>query len=182
MNVTIPWLHQVIVRPTLIFMACETGNHWLASEDAQILMLGIAATESDLRHTRQAGHSGTEGPARSFWQVEPPTALDLLGRWRRGAMRAVIDPFLPPDAPVGSEKFREAMRYSQSLGCMLARLKILDAPPAIPSWLDVEAQAAYWKRFYNTDLGSGQPDDYSHAFGRHNVMIYAQAAFGVAIS
>lgn len=178
MNVTIPWLHTVIVRPTLEFMAKAADREWIASPSAQALMLGIAVTESDLRHTRQVALGGKDGPARSFWQVEPATALDVLSRRRTGTMRSAIEPFLPPDGPPGTDRFQEAMRYSQSLGCMLARLKIMDAAPAVPDWIDIAGQANYWKLYYNTHLGAGHPDDYGHAMARHNVLSYAESVFG----
>ncbi|HEB27516.1 MAG TPA: hypothetical protein ENI05_07040, partial [Porticoccus sp.] len=43
-----------------------------ASPDAVMLVLRTGAVESEYFYQRQLG----EGPARSFWQVEPPTAKD----------------------------------------------------------------------------------------------------------
>jgi len=181
---TISWLHQVIVKPTLDFMALHSDKPWIASENAQVLMLGIAAVESNLQHTRQiaelrADLKHVEGPARSYWQVEPATAIDVLSR-RRRSMHAAIDPFLPPDGPIGSPQFQDAMRHSQSFGCCLARLKIMDASPAIPNWVEVGEQGQYWKLYYNSLHGAGHPDDYGHAFARHKIMNYAEEIFGGA--
>ena len=42
-----------------------------------------------------------------------------------------------------------------SVGAAFCRIKYLRDRKPIPSWDDVEAQAAYWKRVYNTELGKG---------------------------
>ena len=179
---TIAWLHQTIVMPTLCFMAENSGHSWIASDNAQILMLSIAVTESDLRFTRQVARfnkdkSNDLGPARSYFQVEPDTAYDVLRR-RLPRMTTAIAPFISDDAPIGSPMFQDAMRYDQSLGCMLARLKIMDAGPAIPTWSDMEAQAGYWKTYYNSIHGAGTPRHFLDAATRHKVLPYAEQIFG----
>ena len=169
------WLHRAIIRPTLEFMADKADRPWVASESAQAILLGIAAVESDFRWTRQM----QEGPARSYFQVEPFTARDVIAR-RRGRMAAAIDPFIPADISVDNWKFVDALQHSQSLGAMCARLKLMDDPRSLPEWHEIEAQAAVWKKVYNTVEGAGHPDDYCRAFARHNLFSYLEGEFGGA--
>jgi hypothetical protein len=42
----------------------------------------------------------------------------------------------------------------------MARLVYLRAPSPLPQDDDIEALAAYWKKYYNTDLGAGKVQDF----------------------
>jgi len=172
----VAWLHKTVVQPTLDYMAAAVDRPWIASEAAQVMMLGIAATESDLRWTRQHG----DGPARSYFQVEKPTATDLLDRYRDRGYRPAIDPFIPEDVPLDNGRFLDLMQHNQQVGCMLARLKMMDHPKALPDWTNIEGQANLWKTHYNSLLGAGTPDHYMCAFAKHNILTYAESEFGGA--
>jgi hypothetical protein len=158
-------------------MADAVDKPWLASESAQAILLGIACVESNLLYTRQM----KDGPARSLFQCEPFTARDVIKR-RIRTMEAAIAPFIPPDVPVDDWRFVDALQHSQPLGCCVARLKLMDDPRALPSWHEVEAQAAVWKRVYNTELGAGRPDQYVSAFARHKVFDYLEGEFGAVVA
>ena len=172
----VEWLHRTVIEPTLTFMADAADRPWIASENAQVILLGIAATESDLRWTRQFN----DGPARSYFQVEKTTADDLIKRYRQRRYGPAIDPFIPEDVPTENGRFLDLMQHNQQVGCMLARLKLIDDPKALPEWTDIEGQALLWKRLYNSILGAGEPDDYCRAFAKHNILTYAEETFGGA--
>lgn len=175
MTATIPWLHKVIVQPTLDFMAASSEKEWIASEGAQALLLGTAAAESNLSATRQHGN----GPARSYFQVEPATANDILARYERGFSEIVYN-FMPTDVPFASDRMNEMLRYSQAFACMVARFKYMDAKGALPAWNDVLGQAEYWKKSYNSEMGKGTIEHYQHQFVRHNILSYLEREFNAA--
>ena len=56
----------------LIEKTCQLMGHKYASKDAVELVLATGIVESRYEYIRQMG----DGPARSFWQVEPASAVD----------------------------------------------------------------------------------------------------------
>ena len=53
------------------------------------------------------------------------------------------------------------LRHSPMLSVIFARLKYRLIPSPIPA--DVHGRAAYWKKWYNSELGAGTIDHYLHA-------------------
>ncbi|MGH8567428.1 MAG: hypothetical protein ACREXU_05265 [Gammaproteobacteria bacterium] len=68
-------LRNLTVVPTLMAMGEARVR------DRAFLLIAIAIQESDLTHRRQS----PRGPARSWWQIEPATAYDTIGRYRPAA-------------------------------------------------------------------------------------------------
>lgn len=129
-----------VISPTLD--AIELGG-----EPARRLVFGTACQESWLRYLHQIG-----GPALGLWQMEPATHDDLK-RWL--ATRPNLE----------SKVQRLARRYNAEemignlyYGCAMCRIKYRRDADPIPATLP--EQAAYWKRVYNTPLGSGSVQDY----------------------
>lgn len=144
------------VRPTL--REASQCIKRLGGIDAETLIMGTAAVESDFRWLHQRGG----GPARSFWQVEPTTAQDIIERTRdlgrtKESYRELS--FLMKDLQRG-QHIRDALVLSPPLAILVARLKYWFDPKPIPSAYDAEAQALYWKRVYNTPLGKGATPQY----------------------
>lgn len=135
-----------IIRPAL-------GRISLGGTAAEELVLGTALQESDgLRHLRQIGG----GPGCGFWQIEPKTGDDLYTRiTARDSMiaRALQD-------TRGQTLITHALTGNLMFGAMICRLKYRDDRQPIPPAGDLEAQAAYWKRVYNTERGKGRVEDY----------------------
>ena len=125
------------------------------------MLLGTAAAESGMRHRKQIGG----GPARGLWQMEPLTAWDIFENYLKYRPRMFLrltalwfnvplaSPFVPDE-----EVLAEHLMFDDPLACALARIKYLRDPHAIPE--EVESQARYWKRVYNTDKGAGTPEHY----------------------
>ena len=59
------------------------------------------------------------------------------------------------------------LRHSPLLSVIFARLKYRLIPSAIPA--DVNGRAAYWKKWYNSELGAGTVDHYLHAAARNGL-------------
>lgn len=142
-----------VIRPALVSI-----NKW--SRAAEDLLMGTAAVESKLgTYLVQLSN----GPAKGVFQMEPATHDDIwdnflsfrpelvqdilssLGLvWRPGASRMVWD-----------------LRYA----AIMARMHYLRVPEKLPS--SVRGQAEYWKKYYNTALGDGQPSHYVAAWATY---------------
>lgn len=118
------------------------------SRPAVVLLLGTAAVESDFgTYLWQKGR----GPAQGAFQMEPATFHDIVAR-RNGRYPELLT-YQP-----------EEMAWNLRLAIIMARLKYLDCPAALPDADDIEAQAAYWKQWYNSPLGAGKPEHYIEKF------------------
>lgn len=69
---------RLVIRPVVAHF------DWPQVAEREALLGAIALQESDLKHRRQRPRrpGGPFGPARSYWQIEPPTAHDCLTRCR----------------------------------------------------------------------------------------------------
>ncbi len=124
------------------------------SPEAEMLLLGTAATESAFKHVRQIG-----GPALSFFQIEPRVARDMMDRYlphrQPEAYRAMIDQAKGRD-------LKELLVEDQIFAAMMCRMIYWSKPDAMPDTL--LGQAGYWKEHYNTALGAGTAVKYVDDF------------------
>ena len=130
-----------VVRPALLLT-----DLW--SREAEELLLGTAAAESQLRYVRQIGG----GPALGLFQMEPATHRDCWENYLRyrPELAARIDRLALPgmgrlDQLCGNHLYAAAM----------ARVKYLRDPHPLPEASDVPAMAKMWKRVYNSSAGAG---------------------------
>jgi hypothetical protein len=136
-----------VIRPTLI----EIGLHSTATEQ---LLLGTAMQESDLVHRRQMGN----GPARSFFQMEPATHNDIWQnflKFRKEIADKITNLLTSPTA----DKIEE-LEKNDRYACAMARVHYLRVKESLPAANDIEAMANYWKQHYNTPLGAGKPAEF----------------------
>jgi hypothetical protein len=116
------------------------------SEDSADLVYKTGMAESGYRHLRQVS-----GPALGFFQCEPATMDDV---WNN---------YVSYRAPVKVQlwdlgyKEDDRMSFLSNIAVQAAfcRLQYRRDKHALPSKDDLEAQAKYWKRVYNTALGKG---------------------------
>ena len=120
------------------------------SDDALALIMRTGWAESGYRVLRQY-----KGPAIGFWQVELATAKDTMVNYVN--YRPEIKKSLESIGLVwNSDKDFEYLLLSNiAVQAAFCRLKYRRDSKPIPSWDDLEAQAKYWKRVYNTELGEG---------------------------
>ena len=116
------------------------------SPDALALVMRTGMAESGYRHLRQMN----DGPAIGFWQVELKTAEDTMDNFVR--YRPKYEKVLS-DLGLGDLEF--SLLSNIGLQAAFCRLKYLRDKDPIPCWTDLNGQAAYWKRVYNTHLGAG---------------------------
>ena len=133
------------IREIIEWSLKEMGLH---SKDAVDLVYKTGNAETGYRHLKQMGG----GPAIGFWQVEPATLIDIMDNYVKYRPKL--------------EKRLKSLGFSQSdmetrvmsniaLQAVFCRLKYKRDKYALPKSSDLEAQARYWKRVYNTHLGKG---------------------------
>jgi hypothetical protein len=142
---------DLVIAPSLALVG-------LGGAAAEELMLGTALQESGCgRHLKQAN-----GPALGIWQMEPATHRDIWANFLRGrpALADKIDELkivgLTADAQLCAN-----LPYA----CALARLVYERAAEPLPNAGDVAAQAAYYKRHYNTADGAASVNEYLANWG-----------------
>ena len=119
------------------------------SDDALSLIMRTGWAESGYRALKG---STSGNPALGFWQVEPFTAKDTLDnyvKFRPRIKEALL--FLG----LNEDKLEFSLLSNIALQAAFCRLKYLRDKQSIPSWDNIEAQAQYWKRVYNSKLGKG---------------------------
>lgn len=146
-----------VIRPALTVISGADAA--LGGDAAEELVLGTAAQESKLRALDQVTSRSdrTPGPAYGLWQMERSTHDDIWENFLRHkpALAArVRDLMAPWPDPVMQ------LMSNLSYGAAMCRIHYFRAPAPLPQPGNPAAQAAYWKRWYNTPAGKGQPADY----------------------
>lgn len=145
------------IRGTLQAIDDATGRKYkLFSEAAVELLLGTALKESGgLRWRVQL--SG--GPARGLFQMERATYDDIWTNYL--AFRPPLsDAIKLACTPAGGALSFDQITQDDAYAALMARLKYLRVPAALPPAGDLQAQAQYWKTYYNTNLGKGTAAGY----------------------
>lgn len=130
----------------------------LWSQDAEELMMGTGAVESNYQHLRQI-----YGPARSFWQIEPETALDnrdnyliyRLERMESICKTCMIDIDMLKEAD--ENQMSRLLEINIAFAICMARIKYFRIPFPLPKTVD--EQADYWLKYYNAG-GKGTLEKY----------------------
>lgn len=125
------------------------------SRAATELLLGTALHESaGLKHRRQLQN----GPARSFFQMEPATHNDIYTNFLayNASLKTQVESFLC--SPTSNKIFE--LEYNDTYAAVMARVHYFRASGSLPAAGDLAGQASYWKRTYNTVLGAGTPQKY----------------------
>jgi len=153
-----------VISPTqiksLIKSTCEGMGDKFASEDAITLIHETGLVESGYKYLRQLG----DGPAKSFWQIEPLSAVDNLQHYLkhrkslmlRCAMVSMID--LKHWQNNDERLWANILEKNIAAGIVHCRIKYWRVPKPMPNTL--EGRAKYWKKYYNTDQGKGTEEKY----------------------
>jgi hypothetical protein len=124
------------------------------SPEAVELLYRTAIQESRLHYIKQI-----KGPARGFFQIEPPTAIDIVENYL--AYRLDLLNRLRSITHIPDNDWDLHLCGNITLGIIFARLKYYRDPAPIPSTL--EGQAEMWKRVYNTKHGKGTVEEFINA-------------------
>ena len=145
---------------SLVKATCSKMGEKYASDDAVELILATGIVESRYEYIRQMG----DGPARSFWQVEPATCVDNLMHYlkhrpelmRKCAEASLVD--VKHWQNYDERVWAEILEKNIAAGIVHCRLKYWRVPKKMPS--SIEGQAAYWKKYYNSEGGKGDPEHF----------------------
>ena len=129
----------------------------LDGEDASSLIYKTGMAESGYRALRQKG-----GPALGFFQCEPATAIDVYENY------AMYRPqYRDKLFQLGFDDSKLDFCLLSNIGLQVAfcRLHYRRVPSKLPKSNNLEAQAKYWKSFYNTVKGKGTVRHFMEANG-----------------
>lgn len=137
-------LRDNIVRPTLKEID-------LYSKSAERLVIGTGLVESGFEYIKQI-----EGPALGFWQCEPDTHSDI---WKS---------YLLYKLPLATRlnafnldyKNAKQLVWNLKYACAICRIHYLRVKEPLPNENDILGMAKYWKKYYNTEQGKGEVEDF----------------------
>jgi hypothetical protein len=145
------WTPQEYLTQVIEPAICHIGAFSMASAQ---LLLGTALHEGmGLRHRRQIGG----GPGRSYFQMEGATHDDLWNNYLvyHKDLKSKVESLIR----AGHSK-RDELENNDAYAAAMCRVHYRRQPAALPGFNDLEAQARYWKRYYNTALGAGTTTKY----------------------
>ncbi len=128
------------------------------SDDALALVVRTGMAESGYRALKGYGEGN---PAIGFFQIEPATMNDMINnyiKYRSHYKKNLIS--------LGMNFKKDTiMSVISNIGVQaaLCRIHYRRDRHSIPSWDDLEGQAKYWKRVYNTSLGRGTTEHFIEA-------------------
>ena len=160
---------MTLTLPEIRRLCADCAARFPNPEHATNLLLGTAAQESHFVYRRQIGFGDELRGAFGLWQVEPgsmKSSVSLLNRRPEFLVASLT--FLASYqhslcALLRTYKIADIagiMRFpaGDPMACLFARLHYLRVPAPIPD--TIQAQADYWKRYYNTRLGKGTAKQY----------------------
>jgi hypothetical protein len=124
----------------------------LYSKEAENLLMGTAAQESRLgTYLRQLGG----GPALGIMQMEPATFNDIKINYLSYRSQ-LVSKILGISGCL--RLVPEYMEWNIALSICMARIHYYRIPEPLP--IDIISMAHYWKKYYNTYLGSGTEKEF----------------------
>lgn len=135
-------------------MAVDEG---LASPEAVQMLLGTAARESRLGKIKTKNRKTGIGP----FQIIRTTEKDIWNNYLKykPELAKKIE-----DTTGVSGPSPDALENNFPYAAIMARLVYKRVPEDLPPASDVKAQAEYWKKWYNTDLGAGSPEKFMDSY------------------
>lgn len=141
----------------------------LYSESAVNLLLGTAIQESRLTYLKQVGG----GPALGLFQIEPATLEDIyfryLQREDKKELLGRVQQFTTAqdicDQVIGNIPF----------AMVIARIRYLMVPEALPAYDDLEALGKYWETYYNAG-GKGHAYEFVENYKKYVLNIKGESS------
>jgi len=125
------------------------------SVDAMHLMFRTALVESHLTHIRQL----PKGRGLGFMQVEMATHIDVVRylKTRPDITARILNYLEYTQIPTKEHN----LIGNTALNVVAARVKYWMQPEPLPSYKDIDAQADYYLKYYNTALGAATHDAFT---------------------
>ena len=128
------------------------------SYDAVALVVRTGMAESGYRALKGYGEGN---PAIGFWQIEPATMNDMITNYIQ--YRSHYKKNLISLGMNFENDTTLSVMSNMAVQAALCRLHYRRDKDPIPSWDDLEGQASYWKRVYNTVEGRGTVEHFMKA-------------------
>lgn len=148
-------LASLIIRPVLEHL------DWPQPRERAVLLVAIAIQESKLKYRKQM----PTGPARSFWQIEHPAALDCIRRCRP-VEEFWMDKlgFSPADFASSRSSGAVAMQYSDLGACAVAAGILQLQPGRLPRVSNMHVDVAWFYYLKSWRPGKPRPDSWAKAY------------------
>lgn len=140
---------QYIIRITL-----KKAGVWSRASENLVLLTGAA--ESGYEELIQG--KTNKGAARSFWQVEPFTAIDnfknyLNFQFKEDLRNNILKASNVNKVNLSKSDMSYLLTTNIAFALLMCRVKYLRDPRGIPK--DEKGLAKYWKDIYNSSSGAG---------------------------
>ena len=145
---------KLVLEPTLNYLE-------MSSPAAINLLLGTALMESRLKHLIQKPN----GPALGLFQMEPATHEDIWNNFLKykTSLAEKVSGLIAPK-PDNETQLKTNLAYATAM----CRVHYYRAPTKLPEAEDLDGLAHYWKKYYNTELGAGKPEEFCEVFSVYN--------------
>ena len=145
---------------SLIERTCGTMGRKYASKGAVDMVLATGIIESRYEYITQRN----DGPAKSFFQIEPATAVDNCQHFlshRKSLMQScskasMVD--VKHWQTYDLDLWADILEKNIAAGIVHCRIKYWRVPKRMPN--TIEGMASYWKNFYNSAEGKGDPEEF----------------------
>ncbi len=153
-----PLISPLSYRELFVLPVLEYLGDPFDSEDRVSLIVNIANHESDgFRYVRQVGG----GPGLGYTQIEHTTHDDTWVNWLAFRRDLAIKAWkLIGEPPFGKIPSSTILVTNPGYAVAMTAFIQRRAPGELPHYLDIEGQARYWKKWYNTPLGKGREADF----------------------
>lgn len=145
-------LLNVIIKPTLTYID-------LGGMDAETIVFNIAKQESSCgKYIRQLGYGdGSLEGAFGIYQCELKTYYDIYDSY----LSYHHDLIEKVDSlKIKSLTDAENLMYNLPYATAICRVHLYRFKEKLPKYDDIEGQAKFWKKYYNTELGKGEEPDF----------------------
>lgn len=142
-------LIEGVIAPTL-----KHFNMW--SEEAQDLLLATAAQESNMGSFLMQ----VNGPALGIWQMEPATYVDIVYNVIYSNKRDLKSEIESYFSYLPLTSYVDKLIYDLRYACLFCRLQYWRYKEPLPPAGDVDAQFAYWKKYYNRNEVKGSLSEF----------------------
>jgi hypothetical protein len=141
------------------------------SQEAEDLIFGTGLIESGYKYLRQWNN----GVARSWFQIEPDTAFDIIVNYLayRDTLKQTCAKISMVDLKyfsqsVSKEDIQNLLESNISYAIIMCRLKYRRIPKKLPN--TIKDMSLYWKKYYNTELGKGNPSEFVSKYNNDKEM------------
>ena len=163
-------LRKLVIGPALRGIA-------LWSKAAEDLIIGTGLVESRYEFLSQ----WPTGPAIGYWQMEKSTHNwiwgEYLTRTDKWDLAVRVLPFVSSTRPIPDElrlAFSHGwmpdpnmMAQNVAYAAIMCRIKYWTIREALPLEGDEVFMSRYWKKYYNTSAGAGDPKDFIDLYRKH---------------